>query len=233
MEPTHLPSPSPAPPVPAAGPSVLDNMVKEALESCRTAAEQNRSYYGRVMVRTDTLHVYVASSCVTAGKPNIRAGSGVYWGPNSRWNKSSSVLGKQSDGRAGLFAVTLALLSAPMDRTLVIFSSSQFVIRTFCYWAGSNYTEGWPCKNADIIKVTAELMRKRPAGVIFRYSPSPATNNHSRGALDLARKAAGNPMTPAASIPDLGEIDEVQTDVNVNEGDAKVRRHRPRWCLCE
>ncbi|KAJ7436896.1 hypothetical protein B0H11DRAFT_1754228, partial [Mycena galericulata] len=164
--------------------------MKEALDSARSSPEQNRFYYGRVTIRTDPLHVYVASSCVAAGKPNVRAGSGVFWGPNSRWNKCASIPGKQSDGRAALFAVTLAVLSAPVDRTLVIYSSSQFVIRTFCYWTGTNYTEGWPCKNADIVKVTAELLRKRPAGVIFRYVDSPDTNNHSRGALDLARKAA-------------------------------------------
>ncbi|KAJ7876023.1 hypothetical protein B0H13DRAFT_1579530, partial [Mycena leptocephala] len=115
------------------------------------------------------LHVYVASSCVSSGKPNVKAGSGAYWGPNSKWNKSSSVPGGQTDARAALFAITLALLSAPSDRTLVIYSSSQFAIRSFCYSVGTNYTQGWPCKNADIIKTTAELMRNRPAGVIFRY----------------------------------------------------------------
>ncbi|KAJ6630569.1 ribonuclease H-like domain-containing protein, partial [Mycena sp. CBHHK59/15] len=136
------------------------------------------------------VHVYVASSCVAAGKPNVRAGSGVYWGPNSSLNRCSSVPAKQTDGRAALFAVTLALLVAPKDRTLIIYSSSQFVIRTFCYWTGTNYTEGWPCKNADIIKATAELIRDRPAGVIFRYVASSQTNNHSREAFNLARKAA-------------------------------------------
>ncbi|KAJ7034594.1 hypothetical protein C8F04DRAFT_886479, partial [Mycena alexandri] len=115
------------------------------------------------------LQVYVASSCVAAGKPNVKAGCGVYWGPNSGSNNSTSCPGRQTDTRAALFAVTLALLSAPSDRTLVIYSSSQLVIRTFCYWAGSNYTQGWPCQDADIIKSTAEIMRNRPAGVVFRY----------------------------------------------------------------
>ncbi|KAJ7452725.1 hypothetical protein B0H11DRAFT_1741637, partial [Mycena galericulata] len=174
-EPKHLP-PSLPPPVPPAEPTILDNMMKDALDSARTAAEQNRCYYGRVTIQTDPLHVYVASSCVAAGKANVRAGSGVFWGPNSRWNKCASIPGRQSDGRAALFAVTLAVLSAPVDRTLVIYSSSQFVIRTFCYWTGTNYTEGWPCKNADIVKVTAELLRNRPAGVIFRYVGSDTNN---------------------------------------------------------
>ncbi|KAJ7168126.1 hypothetical protein C8R43DRAFT_876833, partial [Mycena crocata] len=162
-------------------------MVRDALDSSRTPAEENRYYYGPVLVQTDPLHVYVASSCVSAGKPNARAGSGVYRGPNSRWNRGSSVPGRQTDGRAALFAVMLAVETAPEDRTLVIYCTSQFVIRTFCYWVGSNYTQGWPCENADIIKRTAELIRKRPAGVIFRYADSQATNNHTRGAADLAR----------------------------------------------
>ncbi|KAJ7656984.1 hypothetical protein DFH06DRAFT_917110, partial [Mycena polygramma] len=120
------------------------------------------------------VNVYLASSCAATGKPNMKAGSGTYWGPNSPRNKCSSVPGAQTSGRAALFAVTLALMSAPLDRTLVIYTTSQFVIRTFCYWVGRNYTEGWPCKNADIIRVTAELIRSRHAGVVFRYTESPS-----------------------------------------------------------
>ncbi|KAJ7647986.1 hypothetical protein FB45DRAFT_733256, partial [Roridomyces roridus] len=106
--------------------------------------------------------------CQCTGKVNARAGCGIYWGPNHRNNKGSSTPGGQTEARAALYAVTLALLMAPEDRTLVIYTPSLAVIRTFCYWTGSYYTEGWPCKNADIIKATAELIRNRSAGVIFR-----------------------------------------------------------------
>ncbi|KAF7359946.1 Ribonuclease H1 [Mycena venus] len=197
-------------------------MMTDALESARTAAEQNRFYYGPATVRTDPIYVYAASSCVAEGKPNVRAGSGVYWGPNNRSNRWSSVPGKQTDGRAALFAVTLAVLAAPRDRSLILYTSSKFVIRTFCYWTGKNYTEGWPCQNADIIKVTAELIRERSAGVEFRYAASPQTNNHSREALALARKAARNPNIPPSTLPVIGERSNVVDGAPVDEGDAKV-----------
>ncbi|KAJ6617406.1 hypothetical protein B0H10DRAFT_1797504, partial [Mycena sp. CBHHK59/15] len=121
------------------------------------------------MSSSPPLTAYIASSCVSAGKPNARAGCGVYWGPESRWNRATLVPGVQTDARAALFAVTEALQSAPEDRTLTIYSTSQFVIRSFAYWVGPYYTQGWPCKNADLVKVTAELIRGRSAAVEFRY----------------------------------------------------------------
>ncbi|KAK7042220.1 ribonuclease H1 [Favolaschia claudopus] len=196
-------------------------MVSDALESARTAEEQNRFYYGPVKVRTSPTHVYIASSCVCAGKPNVKAGSGVYWGPNNPRNTMSSVPGKQSDARAALFAVTLALLSAAPDQTLVIYTPSLFVIRTFCYWTGTNYTEGWPCENADIIKVTAELLRSRSAGVIFRATTQTQVNNHAREAHILAQKAARNPRLPSAALPEAPVCD-VEGSTPVDEADAKV-----------
>ncbi|KAJ7106408.1 hypothetical protein C8R43DRAFT_823344, partial [Mycena crocata] len=150
-------------------PSVLDTMVVDALQSARTKEEEAAVYYGPVLVATPPITLYLASSYAPKATPRPRAAAAVYGGENSRMNRSASVPGAQTDARAALFAVTLAVLAAPKDRTLRISTASQYVVRSFCYWAGTNATRGWPCKNADIIRVTAELLRARPAGVTFYY----------------------------------------------------------------
>ncbi|KAJ7187851.1 hypothetical protein C8R46DRAFT_844280, partial [Mycena filopes] len=101
------------------------------------------------------------------GKPDARGGCGVYWGENSAGNASSAVPGEQTDARAALYAVILAITRAPRERTLTIYSGSQYAIRSFCYLAAGNATRGWPCKHADLIRAGAELLRARPAVVIF------------------------------------------------------------------
>ncbi|KAJ7512650.1 hypothetical protein B0H11DRAFT_1653620, partial [Mycena galericulata] len=52
-------------------------------------------------------------------------------------------------------------------------------------------------------------------------------NNHSRGALDLARKAARSPNVPTASLPDVDPIDNMEPAEPVSEADAKVTTTLP------
>ncbi|KAJ7925163.1 hypothetical protein B0H13DRAFT_1600624, partial [Mycena leptocephala] len=144
---------------PAPPPSVLDTMVAEALASARTKEEEAVVYYGPILAMTPPTSVYLASSYNPKHK---QAASAIYWGENSRMNKSSLVPGSQSDARAALYAVTLAILTAPQDRALSITTVSENAIRAFCYWAGANATRGWPGQNSDILRVTAELLRARP-----------------------------------------------------------------------
>ncbi|KAJ7656985.1 hypothetical protein DFH06DRAFT_908211, partial [Mycena polygramma] len=47
-------------------------------------------------------------------------------------------------------------------------------------------------------------------------------NNHARAAHDLARKAAQNPRTPPASLPDSAEMEMEAGDAPVDAEDAKV-----------
>ncbi|KAJ7055697.1 hypothetical protein C8F01DRAFT_967744, partial [Mycena amicta] len=145
---------------PVAGPSThLDNLVKMAVEASRSAEEETRAFYGPAAPsRYTPLLLYTASACVGTGD-QAKAACSVYGGPSR--HKTSAVPGKQTSTRAALFAIALALENCPGDRPLVVYTSSEFAIRTFAYWVGPNYTQGWPCKNADIIRATAELIRNR------------------------------------------------------------------------
>ncbi|KAJ7167410.1 hypothetical protein C8R43DRAFT_877524, partial [Mycena crocata] len=177
---------------PAPPPSALDNLVVEALEAARTTKEENDVYYGPVSAASRPVSVYVATSCIKAGKPGAQAGCGLYWGDRSPANVASAVPGNQSDARAALYAVALAIITSPGHKTLTIYSVSQYAIRSFCYWAGGNATRGWPCKHADIIRVGAEHLRARTAAVTFCWvnSEQAQKNKHLKEAQALAKRAA-------------------------------------------
>ncbi|KAJ7082193.1 hypothetical protein B0H15DRAFT_737197, partial [Mycena belliarum] len=167
-------------------------MLDDALKTARSQEEECRAYYGPVMSQSPATVIYVASSCKKGGSDDARAGCGIYWGDKSKRNVGASVPGAQSDARAALYAVVLALLNAPESRTLVITSGSQYAIRSFCYWAAGNATRGWPCTNADIIRVGSECLRARPAGVTFNWisREDGVKNTHFKAARALAKAAA-------------------------------------------
>ncbi|KAJ7141911.1 hypothetical protein C8R43DRAFT_825537, partial [Mycena crocata] len=84
-------------------------------------------------------------------------------------NIGSAVPGAQSDARAALYAIALAIITAPKYKTLIINSGSQHAVRSYCYWASGNATRGWGCKDADIIRAGAEHLRARSGAVTFRW----------------------------------------------------------------
>ncbi|KAJ7710537.1 hypothetical protein B0H17DRAFT_914638, partial [Mycena rosella] len=167
-------------------------MVKDALAAARTQEEENVVYYGPILDASPPLSVYTASSCAKAGRADAKAGCGVYWGESNHRNKGAPVPGGQSDARAALYAITLAILTAPTYRTLTVYSPSQYAIRSFCYWVGENATRGWPCKHADIIRVGAEYLRARRAAVSFCWvdKSQGSPNMHLASAQALAKSAA-------------------------------------------
>ncbi|KAJ7742341.1 hypothetical protein DFH07DRAFT_722120, partial [Mycena maculata] len=70
------------------------------------------------------------------------------WGGNSPRNTAYILEGAQAEATASLFAVLVAVIDSRQDRTLIIYASSQYPIRSFCYWARDNTTLGWPCTHA-------------------------------------------------------------------------------------
>ncbi|KAJ7127581.1 hypothetical protein C8R43DRAFT_1027708 [Mycena crocata] len=190
------------PPLPP--PTALDHMVVQAIGSARTQDEENVAYFGPVMSATAPTVIYVASSCTNAGKSTAKAGCAVYWGKDSTNNISSAVPGVQSDARAALYAIALAIMMAPKHKTLVINSGSQHAVRSYCYWASGNATRGWGCKDADIIRSGAEHLRARLGAVTVRWisGGSEDTNKHLQAAKQMARIAArADPPLPVPVIP--------------------------------
>ncbi|KAJ7021683.1 hypothetical protein C8F04DRAFT_927500, partial [Mycena alexandri] len=90
-----------------------------------------------------------------------RAAFALWWGANSKRNCAYVVEGKATDGSAGALAVLCAARDAPLDTNLLIYMSSQYTIRSFCYWAGDNETRGWSCANGDELRDAVEWLAAR------------------------------------------------------------------------
>ncbi|KAJ6490147.1 hypothetical protein DFH09DRAFT_374917 [Mycena vulgaris] len=123
--------------------------------------------------RTETspTTVYVAASGKDSGKQYDKAGFGVYWGVANARNASYR-MGEGSESRADLMAILYAILAVPEDRSSVIYSSSQYVIRSYCYWEGSSLD---PAPHG-------------PNQLRF-YLNKPELNAHAIGARTMARDA--------------------------------------------
>ncbi|KAJ7877144.1 hypothetical protein B0H13DRAFT_1554240, partial [Mycena leptocephala] len=126
----------------------LDTMAENLLKISCSPQEASRLLYGPVFPSHRTVSVYLAS----AAKGAERAAFGLYWGKGSKWNNARGFERQQTQARALLFDVLQAVLECDSDSSLVIFTSSEYAIRSFCYWAGDNTTRGWPCTHADVLK---------------------------------------------------------------------------------
>ncbi|KAJ6582006.1 hypothetical protein B0H19DRAFT_887732, partial [Mycena capillaripes] len=74
-----------------------------------------------------------------------------------------------TEARAGILAVLCAAQDCPRNRELIIYMSSQYIIRSFCYWAEDNETRGWTCTNSDQICNTVGWLALWRALVEFRW----------------------------------------------------------------
>ncbi|KAJ7138735.1 hypothetical protein C8R43DRAFT_817886, partial [Mycena crocata] len=122
--------------------------------------------YGPVTSSGQPVSVYIGTSTKSKGS-SARASFALYWGRNHRRNSAFGFEGAQTDARASLFAVLKAVLAAPHNQSLVIYTSSEYAIRSFCYWAGDNEMLGWPCKNSDVLQRATLWIRARSAPIEF------------------------------------------------------------------
>ncbi|KAJ7182962.1 hypothetical protein C8R43DRAFT_865710, partial [Mycena crocata] len=122
--------------------------------------------YGPVTNSGRAVSVYIATSTKSKGF-SARASFALYWGRNHHCNSAFGFEGAQIEARASLFAVLQAVSGAPRNQSLVIYTSSEYAIRSFCYWAGDNDMLGWPCKHADVLERVTLWIRARSAPVEF------------------------------------------------------------------
>ena len=151
--------------------------------------------YGKVLFETEWDHVYTDGSCYDNGRPYARTGAGVFWGINSSKNKSVQVPGQQSNNRGEVLAVLLALLSSDPCQSLMIFSDSEHVIRSLCYWAPKNAEMGWTCANGDILQDIVKVIRWRVAQTMFIWIKDHAGNDRGDKTDALAKEGDRKPAT--------------------------------------
>ncbi|KAJ7150824.1 hypothetical protein C8R43DRAFT_866952, partial [Mycena crocata] len=122
--------------------------------------------YGPVTTVGRPVSAYIGCSSNSKGG-TARCAFSLYWGNNSRKNSAYSFEGKQSEARGSLFAILQAVINSPQSQTLIIYTSSQYAIRSLCYWAADNEMMGWPCAHGDVLDCTVNRIRARTAPVEF------------------------------------------------------------------
>jgi hypothetical protein len=144
----------------------LKNMLAAALTMTQTNESANLDLYGMVRTETSPISVYIAA-CLNMGKVDAKAGCAIFWGPGSPWNTIFQIKGKQTDVRAILVGILSALMLIDGDKTIHIYTMSQYVIHSFCCWAAGNATCGWGCANEDVLKLGVQYLATRNGGMDF------------------------------------------------------------------
>ncbi|KAJ7031289.1 hypothetical protein C8F04DRAFT_898122, partial [Mycena alexandri] len=148
--------------------------------------EAIKKLFGPVRKSGHPVSVYIASTSRGQGS-NCVAVFALYWGPNNGRNVVCKAEGNASDSRATLFGILMALMRSTDDKTLTIFSSSQYAIRSFCYWAADNANRGWSCNHSDVLQATVQRIAHRAAPVVFRYVAATAVNANMQAARVMAK----------------------------------------------
>ncbi len=98
--------------------------------------------------------------------------------------------GAQTNNRAELTAVLLAILEAQPSLALQLFTDSQYAIHSICHWAPLWANTGWSCANADILKDIARIISLRHAPISFIWVKGHSGNKANEEADTLAGRGA-------------------------------------------
>jgi hypothetical protein len=102
--------------------------------------------------------------------------------------------------------------------------SSEYVIRSFCYWAGDNETRGWSCANGDRLRDAVAWLAYRSAPTEFRWLGAKGGNPSLLKAKDLAKAtlADSSPSVFLYTNPLTLDAEDVGPVVNVAKVFTKV-----------
>ena len=108
--------------------------------------------------------VYTDGACSKNGKPDARAGVGVYWGPDHARNVSRRVLGDQTNNVAEMEAIECALDAIAADADLVaapvaIVSDSSYCINCLTIWHAGFVRRGWKTASGGDVHNRALITR--------------------------------------------------------------------------
>ena len=100
------------------------------------------------------INVYTDGACTNNGKPDARAGFGIWFGDNDERNISESFTGPQTNNRAELLAIIKALTilrdEIEQGQPVMIYSDSLYSIRCCTTYGEKMSKKGWQTKGEDI-----------------------------------------------------------------------------------
>jgi ribonuclease HI len=181
------------------------------------------------------IDVYTDGSCIHNGKPNAKAGIGVYFGENDPRNVSKRVVGKQSNNTGELTAIITALTilkpEIQFGEKVVVHTDSEYAIKCMTTYGRKLEKKGFlePAPNIDLIKQGLSLLRPN---VSFHhvFSHTGKQDAHSLGnerADALASKAIG--VEPTAKQAKFCLRVSYQAREKAKEMGAKWDKKRKCW----
>lgn len=112
-----------------------------------------------------SINVYTDGSCIHNGKPNAKAGIGVYFGENDNRNVSRRVVGKQSNNTAELTAIITALIilrdEIMRGDNIIIHTDSEYSIKCMTTYGSKLEKQGYlvNAPNIELIKKGRSLLK--------------------------------------------------------------------------
>ena len=121
----------------------------------------------------DTINVFTDGACSHNGRPNAKAGMGVYFSEGDPRNVSKRIVGKQSNNTGELSAIlevfTILQSEIQSGKKITIYTDSKYCINSLNVWAIKWEKNNWTKKggiqqggiqNLDLIKRGYELCKK-------------------------------------------------------------------------
>ena len=136
----------------------------------------------------EVLHVYTDGSCENNGRPNAKAGYGVYFGNRDPRNVSAPLKGPATNNRAELTALIAALEIIGTTR-VVLYTDSQYCINGITSWIKGWKKYGWktatgqPVMNKDLWLKFDELYDPRRATVKYVKAHDESVGNEMADVL--------------------------------------------------
>lgn len=144
--------------------------------------------------------VYCDGSCLNNGKPNARAGYGIYFGEKDPRNKAGKLPGSlQTNNRGELMAILESLKICPTG-DLEVITDSNLAVKTFTewintwkktnWWKSKDWTHKDAKKNCDLILEIDNLIQSRQGKVKFTHVYGHRDNKGNIEADRLANEGA-------------------------------------------
>ena len=140
---------------------------------------ENYLKYGKINGEIKNIRVFTDGACPNNGKPEAKAGIGVYFGVEDPRNVSRRIDGRQTNNRAELLAImeVFKILNEEINSgiTVTIYTDSKYSINVLTKW-GENWEKNeWTKKNKsqilnlEIIKEGYLFSKKFKRNVELKY----------------------------------------------------------------
>ena len=151
-------------------------------------------------MKNEFLDIWTDGSCINNGTASASSGVGIFYSVGSDRNISTSLpAGKQTNNRAELCAILLALCTNSSDQNITIYTDSDYSIKCITLYAESWERSGWktsakkPVEWMRVISYIRKLIlirASRGGATRFKYIKGHSGNKGNDEADKLARVSA-------------------------------------------